>query len=133
MKPMKRLVATRSRAACTLAPVATGGNGLDVSPRRARRAALERTSTAVSGPFGAAPSVLREGPVMRPIEAQSPRLGQAPLGATGGAQPSRQGELARRATVPLRTGRSRRLEASATATARSAAGSSMRRPPATLT
>ena len=36
-------------------------------------------------------------------------------------------------TVPRRTGRSRRLEARAAAIARSAAGSSMRRPPATLT
>ena len=36
-------------------------------------------------------------------------------------------------TVAGRTGRSRRLDASATATARSAAGSSIRRPPATLT
>ena len=66
------------------------------------------------------------------VESQPGRLEQATLSANRGPQAARQRNLAGE-DGPRRTGRSRRLDASAVAIARSAAGSSIRRPPATFT
>ena len=63
--------------------------------------------------------------------ASTPRAGGARPAPRSAGRPDSATSPA--STVPARTGRSRRLEARAVAIARSAAGSSMRRPPATFT
>ena len=125
-------------------------------PRRAatlalRTAPVHARPRARSGPIRprAGPSASRMSRATTSPAARGPRSPRM-VPVTSRSKPSREASRRRRSartaarsrpdsatspasTVPSRTGRSRRLEASAMATARSAAGSSMRRPPATLT